>query len=391
MSNLSLTATTFYGLENILGQELQKLGAQNIRLGNRAVHFEGDLGFLYKANYNLHTALRILRQVKSFSNIYKAGQLYQVIYQMNWEDFMTVDQTFRIDVTGQTKFFKNTKFMALKAKDAIADRFRAKYNQRPDIDLKNPDLHIILHFQDQKMSVSIDSSGAPLHKRGYRTQTNIAPLNEVLAAGLVAMSGWDERQNLLDPMCGSGTILIEAALWQMNIPAAINRQNFAFQQWPDYDEALFDLIKESSFKKIRELPAGIKLTGYDKAPSAVAKAIQNVKNAGLEDFITIKQADFFKTHRPKQDTFLLFNPPYDQRLSIDLQQFYKNIGDTLKNNYPGTEAWFFTGNLQALKFVGLRPSKKIKLYNGKLEGRLVQYVMYAGSRRGLNFTGKLSI
>jgi len=381
LENLRLTATTFYGLESVLAQELSDLGARNIRTGNRAVHFEGDKGFMYKANYNLHTALRILREIAVYHKIYKAEHLYKALYEIDWEKYTDVNGRIRIDVSGQTKFFKNTRFIALKAKDAIVDQFKEKYNKRPDVDLKNPDLRIVLHFYDQKMEVLLDSSGDSLHKRGYRTQTNIAPLNEVLAAGIVGLSGWNGQKNLLDPMCGSGTVLIEAAMRAMKIPAGINRKNFGFQNWKNFDKELFSLIQESSFNKIRELPAGIKLTGFDKAPSAVAKARQNVENAGLEDFINIKQADFFKSVRPQQELSLLFNPPYNERLSIDTQDFYKRIGDTLKHNYPGTEAWMLAGNLQALKFVGLRPSRKIKLFNGKIESRLVQYIMYAGSKK----------
>ncbi len=381
MTDLKLIATTFYGLEQVLAAELQQLGARNVQTGNRAVYFEGDLGFMYKANYNLHTALRILRQLKSFRQIYKAQQLYRAIAGIDWSKWFSPQQTFRIDVTGQTKYFKNTNFIALKAKDAIVDQFRATYNQRPDIDLKQPDIRIVLHFKDQHLDVLLDSSGEPLHKRGYRTKTNIAPLNEVLAAGIISLSGWQAQKSLLDPMCGSGTILIEAAMQQMKIPAAINRQKFAFQNWSDYDQSLFELIKNSSIDKINELPAGIKIYGYDKTASAVEKARQNIKNANLDAFIRVKQADFFKTEAVDSELFLLFNPPYDERLPIDIKAFYKNIGDILKQSYTGSEVWLLTGNLQTLKFVGLRPSKKIKLFNGKLEARLVQYLMYAGTKK----------
>jgi len=381
MKDLKLTATTFFGLEAILAQELRNLGAKNVVEANRAVYFEGDLGFLYKANYNLHTALRVLWEISSVKNVYKSAHLYDAIHQINWNRFMSVNQTFRIDVTGQTQYFKNTRFIALKAKDAIVDQFRSQYDQRPDIDLKNPNIRIILHFQDQKLHILLDSSGESLHKRGYRTQTNIAPLNEVLAAGIVALSGWQGHRDLLDPMCGSGTILIEAAMMQMYIPANINRAKFSFQNWQNYDADLFEIIKNSSLKKIRELPLGTTLAGYDKAPSAVEKARQNIKNANLEAFITISAADFFKTKRPQRDTLLLFNPPYDERLSIDVVNFYKKIGDTLKQNYPDTEAWLLVGNLQALKSVGLRPSRRIKLFNGKLEARLVQYKLYKGTKK----------
>ncbi len=381
MTNYHLVATTFYGLEDVLAGELLQLGARNIQKGNRSVRFQGDLGFMYKANYNLHTALRILTEIKNVRKIFKAEHLYRTIYQMDWSAYMDVKDRFRIDVTGQTKYFDNTRFIALKAKDAIVDQFREKHNVRPNIDLKNPDLRIVLHFTDDKLNILLDSSGEPLHKRGYRTATNIAPLNEVLAAGIVALSGWHDNQNLLDPMCGSGTILIEAAMMQMRIPAGINRREFAFEKWKNFDSNLFEIIKESSVNKIQELHDGIKLIGYDQAPSAVAKAQQNVKNANLEAFISIKQADFFKSVRPDNPTMLLFNPPYDERLSIDVQNFYNQIGNILKHHYPDTTAWMLVGNLQALKYVGLRPSRKIKLFNGKLEARLAKYEMYAGRRR----------
>lgn len=381
MNKLQFTATTFYGLEKILADELLQLGARHIHIGNRSVYFEGDLGFMYKANFNLHLALRVLLKIESFKAIYKANQLYNAIDSIDWSQYFSVEQTFRIDVTGQSKYFKNSKFIALKAKDAIVDQFRKKYQKRPDIDLKDPFFHIVLHFNEERMTVLLDSSGEPLYKRGYRIATNQAPLNEVLAAGIVALSGWNSSVSLLDPMCGSGTLLIESAMWDMRIPAAINRKKFAFQNWKNYDEELFKLIQKSSFKRIKELAYGAKLTGYDIDSSAVNKAIKNVKNAGLDEFIRIKQADFFKTNRSDDKLQLLFNPPYDERLKIDINSFYGQIGSTLKHRYPGTVAWLLSGNLSALKNIGLRPDKKIKLFNGKLESRLVRYSLYEGSKK----------
>ena len=381
MNQLQFTATTFYGLEKVLADELLQLGARHIHIGNRSVYFEGDLGFMYKANFNLHLALRVLLKIESFKAIYKANQLYNAIDSIDWSQYFSVEQTFRIDVTGQSKYFKNSKFIALKAKDAIVDQFRKKYQKRPDIDLKNPFFHIVLHFNEERMTVLLDSSGDPLYKRGYRIATNQAPLNEVLAAGIVALSGWNSSVSLLDPMCGSGTLLIESAMWDMRIPAAINRKKFAFQNWKNYDEELFKLIQKSSFKRIKELAYGAKLTGYDIDASAVNKAIKNVKNAGLDEFIRIKQADFFKTNRSDDKLQLLFNPPYDERLKVDINSFYEQIGSTLKHRYPGTVAWLLSGNLPALKNIGLRPDKKIKLFNGKLESRLVRYSLYEGSKK----------
>ncbi len=381
MNDYKLSATTFAGLEQVLADELLQLGAKNIRKGIRNVQFEGDMGFIYKANYNLHTALRVFRQIFHIKFLKTAGQLYNGISKINWADYIDVNQTFRIDVSGKNPSFSNSQFVALKAKDAIVDQFRKKTGRRPDVNIKNPDIRILIHLQSKGASVLLDSSGESLHKRGYRSATNIAPINEVLAAGIVKFSAWSGQTNLLDPMCGSGTIPIEAAMIAMNIPAGINRTKFGFENWKDFDSELFDKIKEISINKIIELQQGIKIIGYDKAPSAVEKAKQNILNAGLEDFIQIKQADFFKTIKPEKSTILIFNPPYNERLSIDTKFFYKEMGDTLKHNYPDTVAWILVGNTEALKSVGLRPSKKIPLYNGKLEVRLVKYEMYSGSRK----------
>jgi len=382
MKDYKLSASTFAGLEEVLAEELLHLGARDIKKGIRNVQFTGDKGFMYKANYNLHTALRIFKEIAARKNIKNAGQLYGFIHHIDWTEFLDVNQTFRIDVTGQSPYFKNTQFVALKAKDAIVDQFRKKFNKRPDIDIKNPDIRILLHLHKDQIRVSLDSSGESLHKRGYRTATNKAPINEVLAAGIVKISGWQGQTDLLDPMCGSGTIPIEAAMIAMNIPAAIHREKFAFENWKDFDPELFDLIKESSIKKIRELPENIKITGFDKAPSAVEKAKINVKNAGLEEFITIKQADFFKTQKnAERPLTLIFNPPYDERLPVEVKNFYKKIGDTLKHKYPGSTAWILAGNKEAVKSIGLRPSKRIPLYNGKLEVRLLKFELYAGSKK----------
>jgi putative N6-adenine-specific DNA methylase len=381
MKDLRLIATTFYGLEKILADELANLGAKDIRIANRAVYFTGDKGFIYKANFNLHTALRVLKQIGVFTNIYKPSQLYNAVYSVDWSDIFHINQTFRIDVTGQTKFFDNTRFTALKAKDAIVDQFRNKYGKRPDVSVKSAAIRIILHFQNQNLHLLLDSSGESLHKRGYRTLTNKAPLNEVLAAGIVGLSGWDGQTGLLDPMCGSGTILIEAVMKAMRIPAGINRKHFSFENWPDFDDDLFTTIKNAGIDKIRDLPAHIKVTGFDKAPSAIEKARQNIINANLDDYIKIKHADFFKTYGGKNELTLLFNPPYNERLSIDVKEFYKKTGDTLKFNYPGNTAWLLAGNLQAIKSIGLRPEQKIKLFNGKIEAALIQYKLYSGSKK----------
>ncbi|KUF40385.1 DNA methylase [Myroides marinus] len=380
MENFKMVAKTFFGFEEVLAKELQLLGALNVQQGTRMVSFKGDKGFMYKANLALRTALKILKPIKTFA-VYNEGNLYKGVQSIDWSEFISPNQTFVIDATVFSDNFNNSQFVSLKAKDAIVDQFRNKTGARPSIDKDYPDLRINIHLQKDLCTVSLDTSGASLHHRGYRTATNIAPINEVLAAGMLLMSGWDGRTDFIDPMCGSGTILIEAAMIACNIPANINRKEFAFEKWNDWDAELFDKVQESLLKKIREFHYSIK--GYDKAPSAVLKALDNAKNANLDDYIEINTGNFFDTQKETDGPLhMVFNPPYGERLDINLERFYREIGDTLKQGYPGTEAWFITGNVEALKYVGLRPSRKIKLFNGKLESRFVKYELYEGSKKG---------
>ena len=379
MENFKMIAKTFFGFEEILAKELQQLGAQEVTIGTRAVSFKGDKGFMYKANLSLRTALKILKPIYYF-RAFNEQSLYKGIQGIDWSKYLEANQTFVIDTTIHSDNFKHSQFVSQKAKDAIVDQFREKFGQRPSVDKDFPDLRINIHIDRDQCSVSLDTSGASLHHRGYRTATNIAPINEVLAAGMLLLSGWDGSSHFLDPMCGSGTILIEAGMIACNIPANINRKEFAFEKWNDWDNDLFDQIIDSLMKRTKEFHYTI--VGYDKAPSAVNKAKDNVINANLEDYIKVSQANFFDTRKETVGPLqMVFNPPYGERLDIDLERFYRELGDTLKNNYPNTNAWFITANLEALKFVGLRPSRKIKLFNGSLEARLVKYEMYEGSKK----------
>lgn len=374
-----MVAKTFFGFEEILAKELQILGAQEVEQGVRMVSFKGDKGFMYKANLSLRTALKILKPIYFF-RAYNEQSLYKGIQGIDWSQYFTENQSFVVDVTLHSDHFNHSQFVALKTKDAIVDQFRDRFGKRPDIDKDFPDLRINIHIHNDQCSVAIDTSGNSLHQRGYRTATNIAPINEVLAAGMLLLSGWDGQGDFLDPMCGSGTIVAEAAMIACNIPANINRKEFAFEKWNDWDNDLFDMIVDSLMKKTREFHYTIK--GYDKAPSAVMKAKDNIKNANLDEYVAISQQNFFETEKETRGPLhMVFNPPYGERLDVDLERFYREIGDTLKQGYPGTNAWFITANLEALKFVGLKPSRKIKLFNGKLEARLVKYEMYEGSKR----------
>ncbi|MFA5556278.1 MAG: THUMP domain-containing protein [Flavobacteriaceae bacterium] len=375
-----MIAKTLFGFEEILAQELQNLGAQKVETGVRMVSFYGDKGFMYKANIALRTALKILKPIKEF-RVFNEQSLYKGVQSIDWSNYISENHTFVIDTTVNSEVFNHSQFVALKAKDAVVDQFREKFGKRPNIDKDFPDLRINIHIQKEICSISLDTSGSSLHHRGYRTATNIAPINEVLAAGMLLLSGWEGQCDFLDPMCGSGTILAEAAMIACNIPANINRKEFAFEKWNDWDNNLFDKITDSLLKKTCDFHYTIK--GYDKAPSAIVKAKDNIKNANLDEYVNISHENFFNTRKENEKKlFMLFNPPYGERLDIDLERFYREIGDTFKQNYPNTEAWFITANLEALKFVGLRPSRKIKLFNGKLEARLVKYEIYEGSKKG---------
>lgn len=374
-----MVAKTLFGFEEILAKELRNLGAGNVVEGVRSVSFEGDTGFMYKANLCLRTAIKIIKPVHSFS-VRNENELYRKIYAMDWNEYLSIETTFSIDTTVNSENFTHSLYVSQKVKDAIVDKFRSTDGKRPDVDVKHPDIRINIHIQKEHCNVSLDSSGRSLHQRGYRTATNIAPINEVLAAGLLLLSGWDGQCDFLDPMCGSGTLLTEAAMIACNIPVNINRKGFAFEKWDDFDEELFEKIIESTLNKTREF--NHKVIGYDKAPSAVRKAIDNIENANLSEYITVERKNFFDTEKFTDNRLhMVFNPPYGERLNLDMEDFYASIGDTLKQKYPGTDAWFITSNLEALKFVGLRPSRKIKVFNSHLESRLVKYVMYEGSKK----------
>jgi putative N6-adenine-specific DNA methylase len=379
MELFKMVAKTLFGLEDELAKELRNLGAQRVEVGTRAVSFYGDKGFMYKANLCLRTALKILKPL-AHQKVTNNDELYHFVQSITWSDYLHDYETFVVDVTMHSTHFDNSMFVALKTKDAIVDQFRKTTGKRPGIDKLHPTLRIHVHIDRDMATLSLDTSGASLHQRGYRSSTNIAPINEVLAAGMLLLAGWNGDRPFLDPMCGSGTLLVEAAMIACNIPANIQRKEFAFEKWHDWDVDLFEKLVEGLMKRTKEFH--FSMVGYDKAPSAVAKARENIKLAHLEDYIQVEQRNFFETQKEVQGPlFMLFNPPYGERLEIDLPYFYRSIGDTFKLGYPNTEAWFITSQMEALKNVGLKPSRKIQLFNGKLETRLVRYDIYEGSKK----------
>lgn len=381
IENIKIQIKTFFGLEEILAEEIKKLGGRKVEIKNRAVNCEGDLGFLYKINYSARTALKILVPIFEFK-AFNDHQLYAKLLKFDWGEYLDVDQTFSIDATVHSETFKHSQFATLKMKDAIVDAFKEKHNKRPNIETKNPDIKFHLHIDRELVRISLDSSGDPLFKRGYRKEQGEAPINEVLASGMLQLAGWDGKGNFLDPMCGSGTLLIEAAMIAMDLPAQIFRKKFAFQNWKNYDEDLFQKIKEFRINRVREFTG--KIVGYDIDARMLNAARINIESAEMEDVIEVKKQNFFDSEKDLFPLLMVFNPPYDERISINDDDFYKKIGDTFKTSYPNTLAWLISSDLEAVKKIGLRPSRKIKLFNGKLETRFLQYEMYEGSKKAKN-------
>ena len=375
--NYSMVATTMMGLEDILAEELRLLGAQHINVLNRAVEFVGDVGFMYKANLNLRTAIRILKPIFSFK-ARNEKELYRKIYEYDWEQHFDVDGTFAIQSSGFSEVFSHSKYTALKTKDAIADSFRDKHGKRPNVDVEAPDVQINVHVRDNSFVISLDSSGYSLHKRGYKVASVDAPINEVLAAALILLSDWNQISNFYDPMCGSATILVEAALIANNIPANIFRKRFGFSGWKDFDPELWNKIRDISLEKEKEY-YGI-ISGADNFQKSLRAGRANINNALMRDDIEIKMQDFFDT-KVAAGTHVLFNPPYGERMSIGINEFYQKIGDTLKHNYQGCTVWLISSDIENLKMIGLKPSRKIKVFNGKLECRFVRFDIYEGSKK----------
>jgi putative N6-adenine-specific DNA methylase len=371
-----IVAKTFAGLEQVLASEVQQLGGREVKVLVRSVSFVGDIGTVYKANLKLRTALSVLVKVKAFRTNTQQDY-YQRLSKIAWEDLFDENKTFSISTYVGSNLFPNSMYAGQVAKDAIVDRFRAKVKTRPSVSKMSPDIKVNIHISNRNViSVSLDSSGMPLFKRGYRTQTGVAPMNEVLAAGMLQLTGWDKRMPLLDPMCGSGTLLIEAALWAGNIPPGIFRSEFAFKNWKGFDQDLYLKVKEGLLSRSSDPLA--KLVGYDNDILTLQKAKENVENAALEDLIDLRKADFFGSRKEVDGRqWIIFNPPYNKRIGTE-PDFYKRVGDTLKQNFPNSNVWFITADLEGIKSVGLRASRRIPMMNGDLDCRLVNYDIVEG-------------
>lgn len=376
---MKIIAKTLEGLEDVLAEELRQLGAEEILVLKRAVSFSGNNEILYRGNLWLRTCLKLLVFVREFSVTDEQG-LYEEIKKMPWETWMDVDDTLAIDSVVNSTLFRHSNYISLKTKDAIADRFREKYGRRPNVDTVHPTLRINIHIRETIVTVSLDSSGQSLHMRGYRKSQVEAPLSEVLAAGLVLLSEWDQKRTFIDPMCGSGTILCEAALLAAGRPPHSTDRQFAFTRWKHFDEVLWRQICDKAAENYLSGEKPV-IKGFDISGKATSAAKENIAAAGLQDWVDVQTEDFF-FQEGMQEAHLVFNPPYDGRLKEkDIMAFYQHIGDKLKLSFSNCTAWILSGHLEAIKHLGLRPGRRIKLLNGSIPSVFCRYDLYAGSKK----------
>ena len=366
------------GLEPILAKELTQLGANDVKIGRRMVSFTGDKELMYRANFQLHTAIKILKPIRHFK-AQSADDVYEEIRKIDWTEYLDNDKTFAVDSVVFSEEFRHSKFVSYKVKDAIVDQFRDKTGSRPNISVANPDIRLNMHIAEDQCTLSLDSSGESLHRRGYRQESVEAPLNEVLAAGMILMTGWHGETDFIDPMCGSGTLLIEAALIAHNMAPGLFRKEYAFEKWPDFDADLFDSIYNDDSEE-REFTHHI--YGYDVDIKAVNTALLNVKAAGLTKSITVKEQDFKDFKQPKEKSIIVTNPPYGERISTpDLLGTYKMIGERLKHEFTGNDAWILSYREECFDQIGLKPSIKIPLFNGSLECEFRKYQLFDGKMK----------
>ena len=381
-----MIAKTFQGLEDVLAQEIIALGGEEVEQGKRMVSFIGDKELMYKANLQLRTALRILKPIQTFTAS-NTDEVYEFLKTVKWENYITPEQTISIDSVVFSDTFSHSKFVTYRAKDAIADYFMEKTGKRPSVRLTNADLVMNLHIAGHTCTLSLDSSGESLHKRGYRVDQTEAPLNEVLAAGMILKAGWNGDKNFLDPMCGSGTLLIEAAMIATNTPPGIYRQGFAFEKWKDYDAEMFDrLYNDESNERDFEF----KIYGSDISPKAIAIAKENIKSAGLSKYIDLTVMPFqqYTLETAPENTTLIMNPPYGERISSrDILSLYEMIGSTLKHQFKGYDAWILSYREECFEKIGLKPSVKFDLMNGGLDCEFRKYEIFSGKLKDFKSEG----
>lgn len=386
MEEFELIAKTFQGLEEVLAQELTDLGANNVQIGRRMVSFTGDKALMYKANFCLRTAVRILKPILHFKAS-DADEVYNVIKSVEWSEYLDSNSTFSVDSVVYSDVFRHSKFVAYRVKDAIADYFNEREGRRPSVRLNNPDLIFHIHIAHEECTLAFDSSGESLHRRGYRVETGAAPINEVLAAGMILLTGWRGECDFIDPMCGSGTLPIEAALIARNIAPGVFRQSYAFEKWRDFDEELFRSIFDDDSAE-REF--NHKIYGYDVDGRMVACARRNVKSAMMGDIVSIECRDIKDFQEPAERAVMVVNPPYGERLVSDnLLGVYKELGSRLKHAFQGNEAWVISSSYDCFDQIGLKASARIPLFNGDLDCELRKYELFQGKYKGFRDEGNM--
>ncbi len=376
--DFEMIAKTFFGLEEVLATELKEIGAKNIVQHNRAVSFIGDVETMYKANYSLRTALRVLKPILK-CKVQTQKALYRSVKKFEWKNIFSLKDTFAIDTVVSSEYFKHSKFVALKVKDAIVDKFRDEFGERPSVDVDNPTVRINVHIFNDTCTISLDSSGDSLHKRGYRTAKTAAPLNEALAAGMILLSGWDKNSEFVDGMCGSGTIPIEAGWIALNIPPGYLRESYGFMNWKNFNSSIWESVKKNV--KIKT-DLDFKIIASDKSPEAIEAAARNIKSAKLLKYIKLEKKYFDEQSSETGGGMIVMNPPYGERLKEDdLERFYSEIGDVFKSNFTGFDAWLLSASKSAMKKVGLRTSRRLTLFNGALECKYHKYELYRGTKK----------
>ncbi len=375
MEEFEIIAKTFQGLEGILAEELRELGAENVRPGCRMVSYTGDKEMLYRSNLCLRTATRVLKPIKSF-RAESADEVYEAVKAMDWQEYLDTETTFAVDSVVYSTEFRHSKFVAYRVKDAIADHFTEKTGSRPNIRITNPDLRLHIHVAEQDCTLSLDSSGDSLHRRGYRQEQGTAPLNEALAAGIILSTGWRGECDFIDPMCGSGTLPIEAALIARNIAPGVYRKSFAFEKWRDFDHNLLEHVYNDDS---REREFTHRIYAYDNSRDALLTTVRNVRAAGLSNIITVAQQDIKDFARPKERAIMVMNPPYGERMAQpNLLALYETIGERLKHQFEGNEAWVLSCHRECFDAIGLKASLRLPLFNGPLECELRKYQLFSG-------------
>lgn len=377
MSKFKIVAKTLAGLENVLAEEIRALGAESVVVERRAVSFTGDQELMYKANFHLRTAIKILKPIAEFE-VNNRDELYDHAKEIPWTNYLALGKSFAIDPTVQSDMFVNSMFASLRVKDAIADQFRETTGKRPSVNADNPDIRINVYLMNNHCIISLDSSGESLHKRGYRIAQGEAPISEVLAAGMIMLTGWHGEKDFLDPMCGSGTLLIEAAMIAKGIPPGMYRKSFGFELWPDFDEKLFAEIYNGEYEK----EFNFRIFGSDISAKDIAVARANIKNASLSKVIELQVQDVVTLEPPFENGIIITNPPYGERMKpSSIIELYTSIGNTLKNKFTGFEAWIISSSIDGLKSIGLKPAKKIELFNGALECSYRCFELFKGTHK----------